>query len=148
MVLSKIGKKAPMKVMNTMLCSAEANSRMASGIQATAGMGRKISSGGGSDGGAPRKRSGNEPRSTQSPAASEKPRKLRRTLLPTCAATLGAAYSSANAAATSVGAGMFSKRKKKFHSCTEASCHSESQSKIERAPIATERSRREMLDCA
>jgi hypothetical protein len=45
-VLSRIGNSAPMNVMNIMLISDEGNIRMASGIHATAGIGRKTSSGG------------------------------------------------------------------------------------------------------
>ncbi len=56
-----------------------------------------------------------KPSNTASTAATEKPKKMRRKLLPTCAANLGARYSSPNAAATSVGAGTFSKRNRKLH---------------------------------
>jgi hypothetical protein len=110
--LIRIGKKAPMKVMNTMLCSADANSRMAIGIHATAGIGRSTSSGGQSAWPARRKRPIKRPSVVASTAAIEKPRKTRRTLFATCSTNLGAVRTSSAASTTSLGAGMFSKRKK------------------------------------
>ena len=63
--------------------------------------------------------------------------KMRRRLLPTCAVNLGALHSSPAAAATSLGAGMFSKRKKKSNSYFDASSQSPNHKPSDSVPMTS-----------
>lgn len=65
-----MGNSAPMNVMNTMLPSDDGNIRIASGIHATAGIGRSTSSGGSSVSRTQRRRPINRPRTMPTAAAS------------------------------------------------------------------------------
>ena len=68
-VLSRMGKSAPVKVMNTIDSSDDGNIRIASGIQATAGIGRSTSSGGNRVSSAHVERPINSPSATPNTAA-------------------------------------------------------------------------------
>ena len=105
MVLSRMGNSAPTKVMKIMLPSDEGNIRMASGIQATAGMGRATSSGGNRLSCAQRERPMTRPRPTPSTAASAKPRAMRPRLLLRCWTSRGECSRSQADCSTSAGGG-------------------------------------------
>ena len=109
MVLSRIGNSAPTKVMKIMLPSDDGNIRMASGIHATAGMGRSTSSGGSSSRSASGRRPISSPSDTPSVAASPKPAPTRSRLLDRCGHSLGDWASCQAACSTSAGVGVLAK---------------------------------------
>ncbi|GAA3398803.1 hypothetical protein GCM10017752_64060 [Streptomyces roseoviridis] len=76
------GKKAAVKVMNTMPCSLVGSSRMATGTSAMAGTGRTTSTSGPSRSAAHRDRATAVPTATPITAASAKPTRIRRRLWP------------------------------------------------------------------
>src|SRR5476649_657598 len=107
MVLSKIGNSAPMNVMNIMLISDDGNIRIASGIHATAGMGRSTSSDGSTVSSNARYRLMARPKPIPTIDAALNPTSTLMMLASRCIGSLGECSRCQNACATSVGAGTF-----------------------------------------
>ncbi len=142
-VETNTGKKAAVQVMNTIPCSLEGNSRIATGTSAIAGTGRSTSSNGPSTSAAIRDRAIAVPTATPRTAASAKPVTIRRRLDARSCQKGPVPARSANAPATSPTVGNCSKRSHTFTSSEVSPCHtsraapSEAARSSQRPPVMT-----------
>ncbi len=118
------GKKAAAKVMKTIPCSLEGNSRIATGTSAMAGTGRSTSSSGPSRSSAIRDRATAVPTATPEAAASAKPDTIRRRLEPRSCQYAASRARCPKVDATSPTVGNCSKRSHRFTSSEVSACHS------------------------
>jgi hypothetical protein len=142
-VFSRIGNSAPMNVMNTIDSSDDGNIRIASGIQATAGIGRSISSGGSSTSSSRRERPMTRPSPMPATPAAAKPANTRHTLAFRCSASLGDSTSVVAASSTSFGDGTFwNETRPRSRWCVAAHCQAATQATSDSARSSRRPARR------